>query len=32
MTDLGRYLDALFGQGLQTLQAMIQAMAPIWSQ
>jgi len=29
MTDLGRYLDALFGQGLQTLQAMIQAMAPI---
>jgi flagellar biosynthetic protein FliR len=29
MTDLGRYLDALFGQGLQSLQAMIQAMAPI---
>jgi flagellar biosynthetic protein FliR len=29
MTDLGRYLDALFGQGLQTMQAMIQAMAPI---
>jgi flagellar biosynthetic protein FliR len=29
MTDLGRYLDALFGQGLQTLQAMIQALAPI---
>ncbi|HEY9112441.1 MAG TPA: flagellar biosynthetic protein FliR [Rhodanobacteraceae bacterium] len=29
MTDLGRYLDALFGQGLQMMQAMIQAMAPI---
>jgi flagellar biosynthetic protein FliR len=29
MTDLGRYLDALFGQGLQAMQTMIQAMAPI---
>lgn len=29
MTHLGRYLDALFGQGLQAMHALIQAMAPV---
>jgi flagellar biosynthetic protein FliR len=29
MNDLGRYLDVLFGKGLGTLHALIQAMAPI---
>lgn len=29
MNDLGRYLEALFGQGLQALQILIQAMAPL---
>lgn len=29
MTDLGRYLVALFGSGLNTMQALIEAMAPV---
>lgn len=29
MNDLGRYLEALFGRGLETLQLLLQAMAPL---
>lgn len=29
MTDLGRYLDQLFGQGLATMQQLIQALTPV---
>ncbi len=29
MTDLGRYLDQLFGQGLATMQQLIRTLAPV---
>lgn len=29
MSDLGRYLDMLFGRGLETMQTLIQALAPM---